>query len=40
MDGWVHPEAFESKGETMRWLAGAVIRSAENEEEEKAALRA
>jgi hypothetical protein len=40
MDGWVHPEAFESKVEIMRELAAAVIKSAENKEEAKAALRA
>jgi hypothetical protein len=40
-DGWVHPEDFESKVETMRGVVAAVlVQSAENVEEAKAALRA
>jgi len=40
IDGWVHPEDFESKVETMRGLVAAVVQSAEDVEEAKAALRA
>ncbi|EEP81758.1 hypothetical protein UREG_06623 [Uncinocarpus reesii 1704] len=40
MDGWVHPEDFKLKAETMQDIAGKMVSTADDQEEARCAIRA